>query len=231
MDVNDSFSSGLGVELHSVLGKHQELCPPETQSKDPSSSSSGLTVPTELWALLYPSQQRWAWLFQLMGNYRAVFPQICVLDMGLVSLYYWLLLYRKTIDSKNNDNNNNNSISHSNTFPCFTCSFPFCFSSWTKQKNKKKTKLFPTETTLPFKRAQIVAVLTTVNYVSWFSSGRNWAFKHKSRTCASIVHSLMSMRKLSFSVNQDPSQRIPSSHFWACQPDNTSLSFEIMPFP
>ena len=40
-----------------------------------------------------------------------------------------------------------------------------------KQTNKKK--LFPTETALPFKKAQIVAVLTTVNYVSWFSSGRN----------------------------------------------------------
>ena len=92
---------------------------------------------------------------------------------------------------------------------------PFCFSSWTEKKN----------TILHW--AQIVAVLTTVNYVSWFSSGRNWAFKHKPSNCASIVHSLMSMRKSSFSVNQDPSQRIPSSHFWACEHDNTSLSFEI----
>ena len=51
---------------------------------------------------------------------------------------------------------------------------PFVFPPELKnKKNKKKTKLFPTERALPFKKAQIIAVLTTVNYVSWFSSGRN----------------------------------------------------------
>ena len=110
-------------------------------------------------------------------------------------------LYRKTNDSKNNGNKKKNSNSHSNTFPCFTCSFPSVFPPELKKKN----------TILHW--AQIVAVLTTVNYVPWFSSGRNWAFKHKPSNYASIVHSLMSMRKSSFSVNQDPSQRIPSSHF------------------